>query len=111
MNCLQAEGETEVLVPGDTERQHMASCDKQGGIAYQPKQIEWAVSAICYSLPAPRQIEWAVSGVACQPRQIEWAVCGIAYQPRQIDWAVRGIQLNCKTKQIEWAMNLSAGSN
>ena len=94
MNCFQAEGETEVLVPGDTERQHMASCDKQGGIAYQLKQIEWAVS-----------------GVACQPRQIEWAVCGIAYQPRQIDWAVRGIQLNCKTKQIEWAMNLSAGSN
>ena len=51
MNCLQAEGETEVLVPGDTERQHMAACDKQGGIAYQLKQIEWAVSAISYSLP------------------------------------------------------------
>ncbi|XP_070210571.1 uncharacterized oxidoreductase YjmC-like isoform X2 [Littorina saxatilis] len=37
-----AEGETEVLVPGDTERQHMATCERQGGIAYKPKQVEWA---------------------------------------------------------------------
>ena len=70
MNGLQAEGETEVLVPGDTERQHMASCDKQGGIAYQLKQIEWAVSG---SLPT--QTEWAVSGRFI-PTQTEWAVSG-----------------------------------
>ena len=44
LSVLQAEGETEVLVPGDSERQHMASCDRKGGIAYKLKQIEWAVS-------------------------------------------------------------------
>ncbi|XP_076460466.1 putative oxidoreductase YjmC [Babylonia areolata] len=37
-----AEGETEVLVPGDPERQHMALCDRKGGIPYQPQQIVWA---------------------------------------------------------------------
>ena len=40
----QAEGETEVLVAGDPERKHMALCDKLGGIPYQKKQIEHAVS-------------------------------------------------------------------
>ncbi|XP_076461628.1 putative oxidoreductase YjmC [Babylonia areolata] len=34
-----AEGEREVLVPGDPERQHMAMCDSRGGIPYQPQQI------------------------------------------------------------------------
>jgi len=34
-----AVGETEVLVAGDPERQHMAKCDKQGGIKYHPNQI------------------------------------------------------------------------
>ncbi|KAL3832501.1 hypothetical protein ACJMK2_024140 [Sinanodonta woodiana] len=38
-----AEGETEVLVAGDPERQHMAKCDKQGGILYHPNVIKYAV--------------------------------------------------------------------
>ncbi|KAK7109475.1 hypothetical protein V1264_013509 [Littorina saxatilis] len=37
-----AEGETEVLVPGDPEKRHMATCDRQGGIAYTSKTIESA---------------------------------------------------------------------
>lgn len=37
-----ADGETEVLVPGDTEKQHMARCDELGGIAYSRKQVDWA---------------------------------------------------------------------
>ncbi|KAL8603674.1 hypothetical protein ACOMHN_017171 [Nucella lapillus] len=37
-----AEGETEVLVPGDPERRHMATCDTKGGIPYHAKQILWA---------------------------------------------------------------------
>ncbi|KAK7508487.1 hypothetical protein BaRGS_00000053 [Batillaria attramentaria] len=41
-NLEPAEGETEVLVPGDPERQHMAMCDKLGGIPYKPKQIQVA---------------------------------------------------------------------
>ncbi|WAR14257.1 YJMC-like protein [Mya arenaria] len=35
-----ADGETEVLVPGDPERKHMAKCDQQGGILYHPNQIK-----------------------------------------------------------------------
>jgi len=35
-----AEGETEVLVPGDPERQHIAKCDAQGGIEYHPNLIQ-----------------------------------------------------------------------
>ncbi|KAK3603644.1 hypothetical protein CHS0354_017361 [Potamilus streckersoni] len=41
-NLEPAEGETEVLVAGDPERQHMAKCDKQGGILYHPNQIKYA---------------------------------------------------------------------
>ncbi|XP_064605234.1 uncharacterized oxidoreductase YjmC-like [Liolophura sinensis] len=35
-------GETEVLVAGDPERQHMAKCDAAGGIPYHPNQIKFA---------------------------------------------------------------------
>ena len=44
--CLffKVDGEGEVLVAGDPERKHMALCDKLGGIPYQKKQIEHAVS-------------------------------------------------------------------
>lgn len=41
-NLEPVEGETEVLVPGDPERQHMAKCDRLGGIPYKHKQIQWA---------------------------------------------------------------------
>ncbi|WAQ93463.1 EIF3A-like protein [Mya arenaria] len=39
-NLQPADGETEVLVPGDPERKHMAKCDQQGGILYHPNQIK-----------------------------------------------------------------------
>ena len=43
--CLcQAEGETEVLVPGDPERKHMAMCNQEGGIPYHPNVINNLVS-------------------------------------------------------------------
>lgn len=38
-NLEPVEGEREVLVAGDPERQHMALCDKLGGIPYHPNQI------------------------------------------------------------------------
>ncbi|PVD29461.1 hypothetical protein C0Q70_08712 [Pomacea canaliculata] len=41
-NLQPAEGESEVLVPGDPERQHMEKCDALGGIPYTRKQIDWA---------------------------------------------------------------------
>ncbi|XP_059176723.1 uncharacterized oxidoreductase YjmC-like isoform X2 [Physella acuta] len=41
-NLEPAEGETEVLVPGDPERKHMEQCDKLGGIPYHPNQIQYA---------------------------------------------------------------------
>ncbi|CAL1541557.1 unnamed protein product [Lymnaea stagnalis] len=41
-NLDPAEGETDVLVPGDPERKHMAECDKLGGILYHPNQIKYA---------------------------------------------------------------------
>ena len=81
LSVLQAEGETEVLVPGDSERQHMASCDRQGGIAYKLKQIEWAVRTVACQL---KPSEWVLSGIACQPGQIERAVSAIPHQPEQI---------------------------
>ncbi|PVD29460.1 hypothetical protein C0Q70_08711 [Pomacea canaliculata] len=41
-NLQPAEGESEVLVPGDPERQHMEKCDALEGIPYTRKQIDWA---------------------------------------------------------------------
>ncbi|XP_069110958.1 uncharacterized oxidoreductase YjmC-like [Argopecten irradians] len=38
-NLEPVEGERDVLVAGDPERQHMALCDKLGGIPYHPNQI------------------------------------------------------------------------
>lgn len=40
---LQAEGEQEVLVPGDPENKHILLCSELGGIPYHPKQIAFAV--------------------------------------------------------------------
>ncbi|XP_059177330.1 uncharacterized oxidoreductase YjmC-like [Physella acuta] len=37
-----AEGESEILVPGDPENQHIELCTKLGGIPYHSKQIEFA---------------------------------------------------------------------
>ncbi|XP_045179161.2 uncharacterized oxidoreductase YjmC-like [Mercenaria mercenaria] len=41
-NLDPADGESEVLAPGDPERKHMEICDKQGGILYHPSQIKAA---------------------------------------------------------------------
>ncbi|XP_052776820.1 uncharacterized oxidoreductase YjmC-like [Mya arenaria] len=37
------EGEEEVLVAGDPEKQHMSMCDMRGGIPYHEKQIEFGM--------------------------------------------------------------------
>ncbi|XP_060073877.1 uncharacterized oxidoreductase YjmC-like [Ylistrum balloti] len=41
-NLDTAEGETEVLIPGDPEKKHMQECDGLGGIPYHPNQIKFA---------------------------------------------------------------------
>jgi LDH2 family malate/lactate/ureidoglycolate dehydrogenase len=41
-NLEPIEGETEVLVPGDTERIHIAQCEKLGGIPYHANQVTYA---------------------------------------------------------------------
>lgn len=41
-NLQPAEGETEVLVPGDPERKHIEKCTQLGGIPYHPNQITFA---------------------------------------------------------------------
>ena len=40
----QAEGETEILVPGDPEERFEKLCETRGGIPYHPNQIKYAVS-------------------------------------------------------------------
>ena len=47
---LQISDETEVLVAGDPERQHMALCDTRGGIPYHPNQIQFGVGICIDSL-------------------------------------------------------------
>ncbi|XP_076461629.1 putative oxidoreductase YjmC [Babylonia areolata] len=41
-NLEPVEGEREVLVPGDPERQHIEKCQQLGGIPYHPNQIKYA---------------------------------------------------------------------
>lgn len=43
-NQEPVEGEPNVLVAGDPEKQHMKKCDTQGGIAYHINQITFAVN-------------------------------------------------------------------
>ena len=45
----QTDGESEVFVAGDPERKHMLLSDKLGGIPYQKKQINLAVSSCSFS--------------------------------------------------------------
>lgn len=41
-NLQPVAGETEVLVAGDPEKQHMQKCTRLGGIPYHPNQIQYA---------------------------------------------------------------------
>jgi len=42
---FQADKNLAVMVPGDPERKHIATCDRLGGIPYHPNQIANAVSS------------------------------------------------------------------
>ena len=41
---FQAEGEDEILIPGEPEKKFMELCERRGGIPYHPNQIQYAVS-------------------------------------------------------------------
>ncbi|XP_076315044.1 uncharacterized protein LOC143227487 [Tachypleus tridentatus] len=43
-NQEPAEGESNILVPGDPEREHIAKCDAQGGICYHDNQIKYIMN-------------------------------------------------------------------
>ena len=48
---FKAEGETEILIPGDKEERYEKYCEERGGIPYHPNQVKYAVrstiSVVC----------------------------------------------------------------